>query len=369
MNSPIDELLSTAETEVPTRAERRAAKKPWTRTRKIVVWSTSSILAILLIGIAIAGSYVASLADTYNSNVTVLPSADTFPKEESRPPQATDGSRNILLLGSDSRGDATIAGEDTGSNQRSDVLMLVNIAANRKDVTVMSIMRDLWVPIPGHGNAKINAALAWGGTPLVVETVESLLGVRIDNLAIIDFEGFRGMTDALGGVDVNVETGFTRKDENMTFPQGMNHLDGVHALGFVRERYAFPTGDFQRVRNQQLYLQALGSALLSKDTLTDPTKISNFVTETSKFLSVDSGFDFPTMVELGLSLRDLRAENIHYFTMPTAGTGWSPDHKQSIVNLNTAAIPALREAIARDTVADYAAKVVAGTAPGIVPAK
>ena len=81
-------------------------------------------------------------------------------------------------------------------------MMLVHVPEDRQDVYVMSIVRDLWVEIPGHGERKVNAALGLGGYPLVTGTIENLLGVNIDHLAVIDFEGFNGLTEALGGVQV-----------------------------------------------------------------------------------------------------------------------------------------------------------------------
>ena len=170
---------------------------------------------------------------------------------------------NILLLGSDSRGATTSVGAAGVSDQRSDTMMLVHIDADRKNVYVMSIMRDLWVPIPGNGTAKINAALAWGGTPLAIQTVEQLLGARIDHVAIIDFQGLKAMTDALGGVDVDSPVAFTTvKSPHYTFSQGLNHLDGDQALAFARERYAFATADYQRVADQQALLRGILNKLL-----------------------------------------------------------------------------------------------------------
>ena len=88
-------------------------------------------------------------------------------------------------------------------------MMLVHIPADRKGAYVTSIMRDTWLDIPGHGKAKINAAFAYGGVPLAVQTLEGLLDTRIDHVAAIDFEGFKGLTDALGGVEINNPIAFS----------------------------------------------------------------------------------------------------------------------------------------------------------------
>src|SRR5690606_401872 len=105
----------------------------------------------------------------------------------------------------------------------------------------MSIMRDNWVNIQGHGEAKINAAVAYGGIPLAVNTVENFIDARIDHVALIDFESFKGLTDAVGGVTVNNTIAFDSINggHGFSFAQGEITLNGDEALAFVRERYAF----------------------------------------------------------------------------------------------------------------------------------
>ncbi|MGG7465152.1 LCP family protein [Plantibacter sp. YIM 135347] len=321
----------------------RRRRKPM-RTATIAVLGIAGLLVTTLVTAAVLGlSYVSSLASTFESNTTKI--ENPFP-EGPRPEPLEDGSMNILLMGSDSRGDESIVGETDMSNQRSDVLMLLHIDAQRKSFYTMSIMRDSWVEIPGHGMAKVNAAFAWGGTPLTVATVENLLNTRIDHVALIDFQGFEEMTDALGGVDIDVAEGF--KHEQFTYTTGLNHLTGPEALGFVRERYAFADGDYQRVKNQQLFLQSIANKAFSKSTLTDPARLASFIGATTKHLSVDAGFDAKAVLDLGISLRELRFENVHFFTMPTAGSGTSDDGQQ-YVTLDPTRLADLQGALSNDT--------------------
>lgn len=325
-----------------TRRTRRGSTSP--RTSTIAVLSVAGLLVTTLVTAAVLGlSYVSSLANTFETNTTKI--ENPFP-EGPRPEPLEDGTMNILLMGSDSRGDEAIVGETDMSNQRSDVLMLLHIDAARKSFYTMSIMRDSWVEIPGHGMAKVNAAFAWGGTPLTVATVENLLQTRIDHVALIDFQGFEEMTDALGGVDIEVAEGF--KHEQFTYATGLNHLDGQEALGFVRERYAFADGDYQRVKNQQLFLQSIANKAFSKSTLTDPVRLSAFINATTKHLTVDAGFDAKTLLDLGISLRELRFENVHFFTMPASGSGTSEDGQQYIT-LDQARLTDLQAALSKDT--------------------
>ncbi|RAG68396.1 LytR family transcriptional regulator, partial [Burkholderia multivorans] len=132
---------------------------------------------------------------------------------------------------------------------RSDSILVMHLPENGSNVQIMSIPRDSWVDIEGQGKAKINAALSYGGLPLAVKTVSDFIGTPIDHVAIIDFEGFKGLTDSLGRVRVNSEQAFTQN--GYTFEKGENLLNGDEALTFVRERKSFKDGDFQRARNQQ----------------------------------------------------------------------------------------------------------------------
>ncbi|WP_158863009.1 LCP family protein [Leifsonia sp. AG29] len=291
-----------------------------------------------------------SVATNFNSHVTKIPTASAFPQESGRPTASPTGAENILLLGSDKRGTVDL-NQSSVDDQRSDTMMIVHIPADRKSVQVMSVMRDSWVNVPGHGKAKINAALAYGGVPLVVQTVEQLTNARIDHVAMIDFSGFKDMTDALGGITVDVPKAFS--ENGYSFTQGPNFMNGSQALVFVRARHPFADADYQRVRDQQAFLKAMANRVISQGTLTSPDKIFSFASAVSKHLSVDAGFDFQSMAALGVSLRDVRSGDITYFTMPTSGTGM--EGAQSVVYVNEAQLPALKAAFAGDTLAAFAA--------------
>src|SRR5699024_10515830 len=152
-----------------------------------------------------------------------------FPEETLRPEVTKpvegqdDPAVNILLLGSDSRANTSTPVLDDLGN-RADTIMVAHIPSDRSGVQIMSIMRDSWLEIPGHGEAKINAAMAYGGVPLMVQTVEGLIDQRIDHVAVIDFNGFQNMTDSLGGVEVNNPRAFSY--DGVQFAQGPITLNG-----------------------------------------------------------------------------------------------------------------------------------------------
>ncbi|OIH99948.1 MULTISPECIES: LCP family protein [unclassified Curtobacterium] len=333
------------------RAARLAAEQSARRSRRrrpvvvAAVATLASILGIAVVVAVVASVFVGGLARSFGDRTDTI--GDAFP--QGARPAATKGAENVLLIGSDRR---PADDPDRTAGGRADTLMLAHVPADRSAVYLMSIMRDSWVEVPGHGRAKINAAYAWGGVPLTVQTVERLLDVRIDHVAEIDFTGFASMTDALGGVTVDSSQAFSARGHD--FVAGPNHLDGNAALAFVRERYAFADADHTRVRNQQAFMRGVLDGLLSRGTLTNPGRIQDFVTATSEHLSVDPGLTFPRLVRLGWSLRGVRADDLRTFTLPTAGAGTSPDG-QSIVTLNTLAVGELSQALRSDDVAGWLA--------------
>nr|WP_245190295.1 LCP family protein [Leucobacter exalbidus] len=312
----------------------------------------ASIIAVLAI---IAGVVFALIASSFGDIKRVSLEQDPSLKR----PTSSIGT-NILLLGSDATEatDVSLEGSDLTGN-RSDSIMVAQIAPNGGSVTVMSIMRDNWVEIQGHGEAKINAAMSLGGLPLAVNTVENFIGARIDHVAMVDFESFKGLTDALGGVTVTNDQAFTTSDGQFTFEPGDITLSGEQALGFVRERYAFSDGDYQRARNQQTYLKGLTRGILSADTLTSPGKIVSTFDALKPYLVLDDGFDTPTLVSLGLQSRNVRGDDITFFTSPTLGTGTSPDG-QSIVLPNWDELALVQEAFATGTLDEYVVNVQPG---------
>ncbi|WP_258066854.1 LCP family protein [Arthrobacter sp. GMC3] len=331
--------------------------QPARRTRTIRRNVLLTFLGIFLIALVASGAFIFNLANSYDTKTQKIEHA--FPDETLRPAKPTEGpasnAMNILLLGSDSRGDAVdLAEEGVPSDQRSDTMMWVHIPADRKNIYMMSIMRDTWVDIPGFGEAKINAAMAFGGVPLVVQTLEGMFNNRIDHVAVVDFQGFKEITDALGGVSVDVPIPFTSTHGNYTFAAGPQMMTGDQALGFVRERYAFADGDYQRVRNQQIFLKSVMNTILTPATLTNPIKVTNLATKVSPYISVDKGLDAATIGALAVSLRDVRGPDVKAFTLPTLGTGTSADG-QSIVLRDDAAITAIGDALKSDSLGSYLA--------------
>ena len=319
-----------------------------------------SVVAVVLVAALVAGLYLWNLGRTFDQNTERLP--DAFPAEEVRPEvkEESKDAVNILLLGSDTRATRDEDEDDEGfgtlpNGGRSDTMMLVHIPTDRDAIYITSIMRDTWLDIPGVGTAKINRAFASGGVPKAVETLEGLFGVRVDHVASIDFEGFKGLTNALGGVTINNPIAFRQSLTNgMYFPQGTQTLDGEQALAFVRERKSFPGSDYQRVKNQQLFVKAMLGQILSRDTLTNPGKVQDVIGEISPYIAVDDSLDAATVAKLASGMLDIRTSDMTFFTLPNKGPGRSADG-QSIVIPDMDVIGEFGTALQEDKVDEFVA--------------
>ncbi len=332
----------------------RKVRPRWGRIALVAVLA----LALIAGGITLAGYLYLKKVD---DGLKRTDSIDSM-VPGNRPVKTVNGTLNILLLGSDSRDPDQPP--NVGGNWRTDTIVLVHIPASHDKAYLVSFPRDLWVHVPrsrtsqyGNTMAKINAATAWGGVPLMVQTVEEYSGVRIDHLALIDFAGFVKVTDALGGVDMNVERTITSiHPPHRTFNKGLNHFTGAEALDYVRQRKQFPDGDFARMRHQQEFLKAIVDKAASLGTATSLPKLTEFVSSVSDAVTVDKDF---SLIDVGWQFHSLRSKDLTFITSPNDGTGTIDG--QSVVLSNRTKALALFDAIDKDTVATWLAKP--GNAP------
>lgn len=320
-----------------------AQARPPHRTRKVLLVMLGLFGALL--AIVLGGAFLA--VRSIEGAITYFD--DPFAGVTDRPgkPATDDDAQggpanepvNILLLGSDSRFSAGNAGQWSFGAQRTDAIMLLHLPADREDVLVVSFPRDSWVPIPGYGSAKINAAYSYGGAPLMIQTFEDLTGIRIDHVAIADFDSFASLTDTLGGVEIPTASG----------PQLM---DGQEALAYARTRYGLPGGDFDRIQRQQAWIRAIGARAFDRSVLTRPDRLLGLVNALDDSLALDEGLGVRTMVSLATSARNLRPDDVSFVTIPVEGLGSSADG-QSIVIVDTEGLAELSEAIAEDRAGEY----------------
>ncbi len=278
------------------------------------------VLALVLA--VLTGGGIWFLTDRYAGNIDRV--ADVFDDldEESRPAAPTpqqptaEAPVTFLLVGTDTR---ETTDEGVAAGGRSDAIMIARFSGDRAHAQLVSIPRDSWVDIPGHGRNKINAAYAFGGPTLLIQTIEQLTGVRIDHYVTIDFQGITQVTDDLGGVDVVVAE--ETSNGPYTWPAGVNHLDGDQARWYLGQRYGLEGGDFDRVRRQQQFLRAMFTQLFSSDTFTDPGRLDAALRAVTNAVAVDDTLSNTDLLSLAYSLRSLRPENVISFTAPVLGTG------------------------------------------------
>jgi LCP family protein required for cell wall assembly len=272
-----------------------------------------------------------------------------------RPAKTVDGSLNILMLGSDSRDPEGNTGDNGAA--RTDTIIVMHIPASHDKAYLVSIPRDMYVNVPksadgkfGGHKAKINASYAWGGLPLMVQTVEGFTGVRMDHVVVIDFFGFQDVTDALGGVDLYIEQDVKSiHTPYRQFKKGTQHLNGEEALDYVRQRYQFKEGDFARVRHQQEFLKALMDKAVSTGTVTNPAKLNAFLKAATKAITVDQDF---SLVDMALQFRNLRSDKLTFLTSPYSGT--DTINGESVVLSDREKGLALYEAMKTDKMAEWA---------------
>ncbi|CAM4032556.1 MULTISPECIES: LCP family protein [Bacillus] len=216
-----------------------------------------------------------------------------------------------------------------GQNGRTDSLMFATVNPKTKKISLMSIPRDSRVPIVGKNKEdKINAAHAYGGEEMAIKTVEGFLKVPVDHYIKIDFQGFKGIVDAVGGVTVDVPFDFWERSDmdyykKIEFKQGQQDLNGEEALAYVRMRKQDPNGDYGRAARQRQLLAAVAQKLNSASTV---FKIKDLTTVVGKYIKTDipisdglalynklSGFDPSTIQTLKLEGEDKKIGGIYYF--------------------------------------------------------
>lgn len=217
---------------------------------------------------------------------------------------------NWLLVGSDSReglDDAQreeLSAGDAGG-RRTDSMMLVHIPSGGGEPALISLPRDSYVAIPGHGKTKLNSAFSFGGPQLLAQTVEQNTGVHIDHYAEIGLGGFADLVDAVGGIDLCLDKPMDDEPANVHLQPGCQELDGPQALGFVRARKSLDGGDLERAENQRKVLGALVDKGTSPATLINPFRLFPLASGASKTFLVNDSDHIWHLMSLALALGDV----------------------------------------------------------------
>jgi LCP family protein required for cell wall assembly len=304
-------------------------------------WRIRRILGVVLVLVLVGAVAMWFYMDSSLKRVSALSDYAGRP--------AQGAGTNWLVVGSDSRQgltDAQAAQLHTGdaaavSGGRTDTIMVVHLPDNSTKPTMVSLLRDSWVSIPGHGNNKINAAYAFGGPALLVRTVEQATGLRIDHYAEIGLGGFASVVDDVGGVTMCLPQAVQDSYAGINLPAGCQTLNGANALGYVRSRHAFATSDFARTQHQREFLGALAGKIASPGVLLNPFSLFPVLFDLPGNLTVDNGDHLQNLIGLGWSMRGISNGSLVTTAVPIGGsTGgsllWDKTKSKELFNdLNT----------------------------------
>jgi LCP family protein required for cell wall assembly len=262
----------------------------------------------------------------------------------------SSGPLNILVAGVDVRSGLSPSeqarlhvGHAISSN--SDTMMIVHVAGDHRSVSVVSLPRDSWVSIPGHGMNKINAAFGIGGPKLMVQTVEQDTGLTINDYIEVTFPGFVKVVNALGGVNICLPYAVDDSYSGLHISAGIHHVHGVTALEFVRDRHSFALSDIARISDQQQLLSSLLSEAISSGTLANPLRASRFLSAATGAIKVDQGLN---MTSLADQLRGISPRDVTFTTVPLSSMNYMTPTGESAVLWNSQAAGRLFAAIKAD---------------------
>jgi LCP family protein required for cell wall assembly len=257
-----------------------------------------------------------TFAETVRQDTEVVPDLDPRPVDVAP--------ITFLVIGSDSReGLADLNHFGAFDGQRADVIMLIKIAPEDGTAQILSIPRDLWVDIPGHGQNRINAAFNIGGASLMVQTVRSVTGLPIHHFASVDFVGFQAIVDEIGGVVIDFPNPARDLKSGLAVEAGPRELDGQQALAYARSRAyqekqgdswtSVDANDVGRTHRQQRLVLAILAALKRPSTLTEA---GHLVGTFASHLTIDAALAQTSVVQLAFRMRGISGGEIEMATLP-----------------------------------------------------
>ncbi|MCP2164945.1 transcriptional attenuator, LytR family [Goodfellowiella coeruleoviolacea] len=305
------------------------------------VLAIASVLVLTLTGYAWANLH----------QFTDLNTTDVISGGEGEKP--ADGAVDILLVGLDSRLDANGkplpqeilnelqagSSEDGGLNTDTMILLHIPVDTTKKTVAI-SLPRDSYVEIAGdNGKHKLNSAYAFGKNPVkreltkqglpedqvevksneagaknLIETIQTLTGIKVDHYAEVNLVGFYQITKAVGGVKVCLRRDVNEPKSGAKFTAGEHVIQGKEALAFVRQRYDLPRTDLDRIVRQQVFMAGLASQVLSAGTLANPARLGSLADAIKQYIVLDKGWD---ILRFAQQMQGLTGGNIEFRTIPT----------------------------------------------------
>ena len=310
-----------------TRSPARTGRTRLAGTARVV----AGLLSLILLGTSGWGWYLGRVADASVNRTDAIPTSGNDQVVN------TGEAMNLLLVGNDSRAGATAAelqqlNTEANAGLNTDTMILVHVPGDGSKASFVSFPRDSYVPIPGHGSDKLNAAYAYGtqdapkaasdaakqaaGAQLLIKTISSLTGLRIDHYAEVDLLGFFKLSSVVGGVEVNLCNAVQDSFSGVDLPAGPQTITGEQALAFVRQRHGLPRGDFDRIIRQQTFIAGMIRKMLSDNVLLDLGKQRQLVQAAADALTVDKTLN---LLNLAQQMQSVTPGNIDFQTIPYVG--------------------------------------------------
>jgi LCP family protein required for cell wall assembly len=294
----------------------------------VIARSIAAVLSVLVLAGSGWGWYLVRVADASVGRTDAIPATGNSDVD------GGDGQEmNLLLVGMDSRTGLTPEQQEqfsTGDPDgvlNTDSMMLAHVPADGSGASFVSLPRDTYVSIPGHGEGRLNSAYSRGynategsdadrdaaGAQLLIQTVSQLSGLRIDHFAEIDLLGFINLSTIVGGVQVNLCEATSDPLSGANFPAGEQTITGADALKFVRQRHGLPRVDLDRVVRQQVYIAGMLRNVLSSDLLLDLGKQKAIVEQVGSSLTLDRGLN---LFDLAAQMQGVEPGAITFQTIP-----------------------------------------------------
>ena len=315
------------------RAGRGASRAPAARTTRgrgsvravVVARSVAALMSVLVLAGSGWGWYLVRVADASVNRTHAIPDTGNS--------GADGGEMNLLLVGMDSRTGLTTQQQEEFSTGEADgvlntdSMMLVNLPRDGSGASFVSLPRDTYVPIPGHGTGRLNSAYSRGynategsdaerrsaGAQLLIQTVSQFTGLKVDHFAEIDLLGFMNLSSIVGGVQVNLCEATSDSLSGADFPAGVQTISGADALKFVRQRHGLPNSDLDRVVRQQVYIAGMLRNILSSDLLLDLGKQKAIVEQLGSSVTLDEGLN---IFDVAARMQGVQPGDITFQTIP-----------------------------------------------------
>lgn len=265
-------------------------------------------------------------------------------------PEKTSTALNYLLVGSDTREGLTkeemkllrVGSTKTAAGGRSDTMLLVHISKDRDKAFLVSLPRDSLVTIPAHLSSdgksqildrqnKLNAAFAFGGAPLLIQTIERATNLKVDHYIEVSFAGFAGIVNALDGIEVCTKVDIDDPKSHLVLAAGTHTLNGIEALKYVRTRDFDGRGDIGRMQRQQQFMSSVIKKATSTGVLLNPIKLVNFMNAAISTVKLDENLNENDLLELAKQMRGLSSGNVRTLTVPISNANGRVEGVGSVV--------------------------------------